>query len=167
MRNNVTRWTYAVLAVSLSGLLAFSSQGAAEAPAVHSHDSAGIVHRAPLAVVTSCANECLNYCALTTHHANGAGTSNWGPLHECQGPYTQSCPHPSCDQPDEPEGLADAAAALAPDDVEGLQRILEFSSVSLNLDRAALQFTGCNGEIAAQVDLDPAVASTLAEMTTR
>lgn len=155
-----TKSIIAILAFSLLGAVAWTRP---EIVVKRSPDSALV--RAKLARVTGCANECAHYeCALTSFHANGSGSANYGPTHACEGPYNDSCPHPTCGgETDDLLALADRTIALEPDDIDGLRAVLRRSHVELNLERSALQFISpCTGLVAAQVDLDSDIAATLA-----
>ncbi len=150
----------AVLVFSLMSAAAWTSTGRA----MHRPDSTSSV-RAKLTLAGACANECAHYaCALTTYHANGSGSSNYGPTHGCEGPYTDSCPHPMCGgETDDLLALADRTIELAPGDLDGLRAVLQRKNVQINLERSALQFVSpCNGEVAAQVELDRDIAEELA-----
>ncbi|WP_291158398.1 hypothetical protein [Gemmatimonas sp. UBA7669] len=53
------------------------------------------------------------------------------------------------------EDLATLVAASVPRNEEDLAEILLDDSVELNRERNALQFLGCDGDVVAQVPIDP------------
>jgi hypothetical protein len=156
MSTTRSNWLLLVLALTIGGLTMFAADGNARPTEAHSAFHDDHAHLASAVVFSACANECIDYCAMTASHANEGGTSNYGPGHGCEGPYSSTCPHPTCGPGGEdPEGLAEAAASLAPDDLVGLTRILESTVVHFNVERSALQFTGCTVDVVAQVALIP------------
>ncbi len=107
------------------------------------------------AMLAGCANQCSQEaCLSSSAHANVSGTANYGPSHGCQS-YETQCPHPTCIVTKRAEDLATLVAASVPRNEEDLAEILLDDSVELNRERNALQFLGCDGDVVAQVPIDP------------
>ena len=111
-----------------------------------------------------CANECNELaCVSLGAHLNQSGDANYGPGHACA-LYESTCPHPLCRVSARADSIAAVVAAVDPADDGVLATFLGVEGVEgveFNVSRSALQFIGCNGEVAAQVSVRSSVAAKL------
>ncbi len=152
----------ALLCVGISAaLVALSAFKPMHGRAFQHHPNAVLSSSSSHLVVMDCANECNEpACVSLGAHLNQSGSANYGPSHACA-LYATTCPHPTCQVTVRADSIARVVAAVDPVDEEALSAFLGVDGVEFNTSRSAFQFIGCNGEVVAQVSVNPDFAGKL------